>query len=239
MAQRRRERRDGNSLLPMRLFVDRGFSAGLVTQSLFQGSMNAFTLVFLIYVQSVLGFDAFGAGLTLLAFSVGAIVGMGAAIPLANRAGRASVTVGLVIQAGGVFWAMTIVAARGLELSGWHLVLPLAMMGVGLALVVVPLVDIALSRIPVADAGAASGAYGTFQQLGAALGVAIGGTVFFTAVGDDWSQPHVLAALWAAAWVAIGGYLIAGAASLVLPRKVEHRAETSELESEVVEPVRR
>ncbi len=218
-AQLQRERHDRNSLLPMRLFGDRGFSAGLVTQSLFQGSMNAFTLVFLLYVQAVLGFDAFGAGLTLLSFSVGAIVGMGAAIPLANRAGKASVTIGLVIQAGSILWAMTIVAARGMALSGWDLALPLAVMGVGLALVVVPLVDIALSGVPTADAGAASGAYGTFQQLGAAVGIAVGGTVFFSLVGDDWSQPHVVNALWASSFVAIAGYLLAAVVTLFLPSR--------------------
>ena len=227
-----RRRPEGAALLPMRLFGDRGFSAGLVTQSLFQGSMNAFTVVFLIYVQAVLGWDAFGAGLTLLGFSVGAILGMGIAIPLANKAGKASVTAGLLMEAGGVFWAMTVVAARGAELTGWDLLLPMGVTGIGLALVVVPLVDIALATVPIPDAGAASGAYSTFQQLGAAVGVAVSGTVFFAAVGDDWSQPNVLHALWLSSGIAIGGYLVAALATLLLPGRaavVVHTEQQAEL----------
>ncbi|MEO8528714.1 MAG: MFS transporter [Pseudolysinimonas sp.] len=235
----RRERADGSSLLPMRLFRDRGFSTGLITQALFQGSMNAFSLVLLVYVQAALGFDAFGAGLTLLSFSVGAILGMGVAIPLASKGSKYGVTAGLLIEAGGLLWIMTIIAARGIELTGWDLAIAFAVTGVGLALVVVPLVDIALATVPIADAGAASGAYGTFQQIGAAVGVAISATVFFGIVGDDWSQPHVLEALWPSICIAIGGYLLAAVATLFLPNRaavrehVEHQAELVAIDRDV------
>jgi EmrB/QacA subfamily drug resistance transporter len=238
VAERARERRDGNSLLPMHLFGDRGFSAGLVAQTLFQGSMGAFSVVFLLYVQAVLGFDALGAGLTLLAFSVGALLGMGIAIPFAMRIGKPSVTAGMVIQAGSLVWSLAIIADRGTSLSGWHLVVQFVIMGVGLALVVVPLVDIALATVPTKDAGAASGTYATFQQLGAALGVAISGTVFFGIVGADWSQPHVLEALRASCLIAAGGYLLGAIASLLLPRRsvVQARIAADAAELEALDP---
>ena len=97
---------------------------------------------------------------------------------------------------------------RGAALTGWDLLLPLTLTGVGLGLLVVPLIDIALANVPLRDAGAASGTYGTFQQIGAAVGVAVAGTVFFTQVGTDFSQPNVMAALTAASGIAIGGYLL-------------------------------
>lgn len=237
--ERRREARDGAALLPLRLFADRGFTAGLVTQASFQGAMNAFTVVFLITVQGVLGFDALAAGLTLLPFSLGAFVGTGVAIPLGTRIGKPVVTVGALIQAGGILWALRVVADRGVDLTGWDLVWPMAVAGVGLGLLVVPLVDIALASIAVADAGTASGAYGTFQQLGAALGVAIGGTVFFARVGDDFTPGAVLDALQTAGWVAVGGYLLAAAASLLLPGRAavqRHAAEVAALVKRDEEP---
>jgi MFS family permease len=43
--QVRRERTTGSALLPMRLFGDRGFSSGLVTQGAFQGALAGFALV--------------------------------------------------------------------------------------------------------------------------------------------------------------------------------------------------
>ncbi len=51
--------------------------------------------------------------------------------------------------------------------------------GAGLALLIIPLVNVVLAAVPVEVAGGASGLFGTAQQLGGALGVALFGTVFF------------------------------------------------------------
>ena len=238
--QRRREARDGTALLPMRLFANRGFSAGLITQATFQGAMNAITVVLLIYVQSALGFTALGAGLTLLPFSLGAFIGTGAAIPLGTKIGKPVVTLCALIQAAGIFWVVAWITQAGTSLTGWTIFWPMLVTGFGLGLLIVPLVDIALATVPIADAGAASGVYGTFQQIGAAVGVAVSGTVFFTSVGTDFSQPHVLAALRDSSWIAIGGYLLAALASLLLPKRSAvqaHVAEVERLAAEDREPV--
>jgi Na+/melibiose symporter-like transporter len=229
--QRSRTRRDGSALLPLALFANRGFSAGLVTQASFQGAMNAFTVAWIIYMQASLGFDAFAVGVIMLPFSLGAFLGVGAAIPLASRVGKPVVTAGALVQAGGIAWALAVMSDRGAELSGWDLLLPLGIAGVGLGLLVVPLVDVALATVPLRDAGAASGAYGTFQQIGAAVGVAISATVFFARVGTDFSQENVLGALTASGTIAIGGYLLAAAASLLLPKRAAVQRHLAELEA--------
>ena len=225
---RRRMRRDNSALLPMPLFADRGFSAGIVTQSAFQGALNAFTLPFIIYLQIALGFDALTAGLNLLAFSLGALVGTGAVIPLVAKVGKYLVTTGAVIMAAGVLWVFAIVADTGADFSGWAAVWPMLVSGLGLALLIIPLVDVALATVPVADAGAASGAYSTFQQLGAAAGVAVSTTVFFTIVGDDWSREHLLEALQASVWVAVAGFVSAALASVLLPSRAKVQAHLEE-----------
>lgn len=225
---RRRMRRDNSALLPMPLFADRGFSAGIVTQSAFQAALNAFTLPFIIYLQIALGFDALTAGLNLLAFSLGALVGTGAVIPLVAKVGKYLVTTGAVIMAVGVLWVFAIVADTGADFSGWAAVWPMLVSGLGLALLIIPLVDVALATVPVADAGAASGAYSTFQQLGAAAGVAVSTTVFFTIVGDDWSREHLLEALQASVWVAVAGFVSAALASVLLPSRAKVQAHLEE-----------
>jgi Na+/melibiose symporter-like transporter len=235
LVERAKERRDGSSLLPLTLFGNRGFSAGLVTQASFQGAMNAFTVAWIIYMQAALGFDAFAVGLIMLPFSLGAFIGVGAAIPLASKVGKPIVTLGALVQAGGIFWAVQIMSDRGTDLTGWDLVLPFLVTGTGLGLLVVPLIDIALANVPLRDAGAASGTYGTFQQIGAAIGVAIAGTVFFAQVGSDFSQPNVMAALTSASWIAIGGYLLSAASSLLLPKRADvlrHAEEAARLVEE-------
>ena len=111
------------------------------------------------------------AGLTLLPFSLGAFVGtgdLGAARDEARQGrdgGRRAAAVGR--DRVGVWPSCTPRATpcrRGTSPRRW------CVSGVGLGLLVVPLVDVALATIPTTEAGAASGTYGTVQQVGAALG---------------------------------------------------------------------
>ena len=222
--QLRRERRDGSALLPMHLFGNRGYSAGLVTQAVFQGSMVGFFLVLTIYVQTGLGFSAIDAGLTLLPFSLGAFVGTGVSVPLGVKLGKVVMFDGAVLQSIAVWWALQVIAARGTELTVWHLAPALALGGIGLGLLVVPLVDVALATIRRDDAGAASGAFGTFQQVGAALGVAIVGVVFFGTVGTDFSPAGLEHGITTAGWVSVAGFALCALASLLLPPRTAVRA---------------
>lgn len=233
--QRRRERRTGSALLPMRLFGDRGFSAGLVTQGTFQGSLAGFALVLTIYVQTGLGWSAIHAGLTLLPFSLGAFVGTGISVPLGTRLGKVVMVTGALLQSVATVWVLATVRSEANGLSTWSLVPALAVAGIGLGLLVVPLVDVALATIPTSEAGAASGTYGTVQQVGAALGVAVAGTVFFDVVGTSYDVGSLRDGLVAACWVAAAGYALAALASLLLPSRAQVQAHHEALEHELAE----
>ncbi len=212
--QGRRTVADRAPLLPTTLFADRGFSAGLVTQLAFQVSVASYFLILTIYLQSGLGFSAWRAGLTIVPFSVGAVLGSGVAVPLTSKAGKLLVLAGALLQGSGMAWSIAAVADHGDRLATGDLILPLGLAGVGLGLLVVPLLDVALATVPANDAGAASGALGTFQQVGAALGVAAVGVVFFGIVEGAGSMRE---AFTSAAWVSVAGSGIAALASLVLP----------------------
>jgi EmrB/QacA subfamily drug resistance transporter len=225
--QVRRERRDGSSLLPMRLFLNRGYSAGLIVQSSFQFSLASLVLMLTIYLQTGVGFTAIGAGLAYLPFSLGAIVGTTIAVPTGVRLGRVVVLAGALTLAGSTWWLVRVVADHAARLSGWDLAPALAAGGVGLGLVVVPLVDIALATVSPDDAGAASGAYGTMQQIGAALGVAVVGVVFFGVVGSTYTQARLEDGIRAGVWVPVIGYLVCAAATLLLPSRADVRAHAA------------
>ncbi len=225
---RRRQHIDGSALLPLQLFGNRGFSAGLITQAMFQGAMNAFTLPLLLYLQLSLGFDALTAGLNLLAFSLGAMLGTGVAVPLTGRFGKALIAVGCVLMAAGIWWTYGMLVSTGADFTGWAAVGGMLTAGLGLALIIIPLIDVALATVPAADAGAASGTYSTFQQLGAAAGIAVSTTIFFTQIADDWSRQSVLDALGASVTVALIGLGVAATASLFLPGVEAVRAHLKE-----------
>jgi EmrB/QacA subfamily drug resistance transporter len=222
--QIRRERRDGSSLLPMHLFANRGFSAGLITQSVFQASMVGFFLVLTIYLQTGLGFSAIASGLALVPFSIGAFVGTSISVPLGVKLGKVVTFVGAALQGAAVLWVVQVVDARGTLLTGWDLTPALAVGGTGPGLLVVPLVDIALATVPRDDAGASAGAYGTFQQVGAAVGVAVVGVVFFGMVGSVFTPDRMRAAIDAAAWVAVTGFALCALATVFLPSRSAVRA---------------
>jgi hypothetical protein len=103
----------------------------------------------------------------------------------------------------------------GVDGSPWPIVPGLVVAGVGLALLVVPLVNVVLAAVPVEVAGGASGLFSTAQQLGGALGVALLGTVFFGYLGSGHSFG---AALVHTAPYAIGAFALCAVLSMLLPR---------------------
>ena len=69
--ERVKERRDGSPLVPLRLFRERGFSAGMAIAVTFFLGIASFGLVLTLFLQLGLGFTPLHAGLTFLPFSAG------------------------------------------------------------------------------------------------------------------------------------------------------------------------
>ena len=227
LQQRRRSLAGRTPLLPLTLFRDRGFSAGLLIQLAFQASVASFFLVLTIYLQSGLGFSAWDAGLSILPFSLGAVAGSGISVPLTAKLGKLLVLVGAILQGTGVAWSIAVAAERADALTIPDLILPLGLAGVGLGLLVVPLLDVALATVPINDAGSASGALSTFQQVGAALGVALVGVVFFGIIGTNFDSATLREAFIAGAWVTVAAAGVAALASLLLAGPTAMRARVA------------
>jgi EmrB/QacA subfamily drug resistance transporter len=212
-------------LLRPRLFRLPAFSAGLAVQLAFSAGLQGFFLVFAIWIQAGMGFSPLGAGLTALAFSVGSFLLAPAAVPLAQRYGR------LVLSSGGLLMALGALAvALGADHVGtgsdpWPVVPGLVLAGVGLSLLIIPLVNVVLAAVPHEAASGAGGVFSTAQQLGGALGVAVVGAVFFSNLGTQ----SFTASLKDAVPVVIALFLAAGALSLVLPRTAVGEEEVAEI----------
>ena len=170
-------------LLRPRLLRTPAVTAGLIVQMAFSIGMQGFALVFALWVQLGQGYTPLRAGLTMLAFSAGSFLAAPVAIPLAQRWGRLVLVAGALLMAAGT--AAIDAGARqvGAGTGPWPLVPGLVVSGVGLALLLIPLVNVVLAAVPAHAAGGASGLFGTAQQLGGAIGVAVMGTVFFGAPG--------------------------------------------------------
>ncbi len=93
-------RRDGSPLVPLRLFGERAFSAGMAVAMTFFLGIASFGLVLTLFLQLGLGFTPLHAGLTFLPFSLGVLVSSAAAARLAPRFGRGVTMAGALIIAG-------------------------------------------------------------------------------------------------------------------------------------------
>jgi EmrB/QacA subfamily drug resistance transporter len=214
VVEARRRGQRSSPLLRAGLFRVPAFAAGLGVQLAFSAGLQGFFLSFALWLQAGELFSPLKAGLTLVAFSVGSFIGAPAAVPLAQRHGRSVLAAGGVLMVAGI--AGVALAARhvGVHGSPWPITPGLVVAGAGLALLVIPLVNVVLAAVPVEVAGGASGLFSTAQQLGGALGVALLGTVFFGYLDGHSFQ----AALVHVAPYAMGAFALCAVLSMLLPR---------------------
>jgi EmrB/QacA subfamily drug resistance transporter len=221
----RRERTGVAPLLRPRVLRIPAFSAGMLVQLAFSAGLQGFFLIFAVWIQTGMGFSALGAGLTALAFSVGSFALAGAAVPLAQRYGRLVLSIGGVLMALGTLGVVLGASHVGHGSDPWPVVPGLVIAGVGLSLLIIPLVNVVLAAVTREVAGGAGGIFSTAQQLGGALGVALVGTVFFSQL-----ESHSFTASFEhSAPVVIGLFLAAALLSLALPRTAVSEEEVAEL----------
>jgi MFS family permease len=201
-------------LLRAGLFRVPAFAAGLGIQMAFAAGLQGFFLAVALWLQAGEHFSPLKAGLTAVAFSVGSFIGAPVAVPLAQRHGRRVLATGGLLMAAGIAGVSLVVSHIGVNGSPWPLVPGLVVCGAGLALLIIPLVNVVLAAVPVEAAGGASGLFGTAQQLGGAVGVALLGTVFFGYLNGhsfEASMAHT-------APYAIGAFALCAVLALLLPR---------------------
>lgn len=204
-----------NPLLPVRPFRKSVFTAGVLIQMLFYAGMSGFFLVFTIWLQYAQGYTPTQAGLLMVAFSAGSILGAPAVDPLVERIGRRTLILGSLLMAAGLAWvSWTCHRVSGADTAAWPLVPGLVLAGIGLIFLVIPLVNTILTAVPVDIAGGASGILSTVQQFGGAVGVAVIGNVFFARLPDRGATDAIAhSGIWA-----VAAYLVCAALCLALPR---------------------
>jgi EmrB/QacA subfamily drug resistance transporter len=178
--ERQRSRTVGSPLVEMRLFRFRGFTVGLAAWALFWVALGGFFILWTLYMQVGLGWSPLHAGLTAAAFAVGAAAGSAMSVQfLVPRFGRRVLMAGALVNALSFAGYALLISHQGPSITSWQMLVPLLGSGFGFGLVVAAMVDLVLTDVPVQDAGSGSGLLTTLQQVGAALGVALAGVLFF------------------------------------------------------------
>jgi len=157
-------------LVPLSLFRDRNFSVSNVAISTVSFSVTAMAFPFMLWTQTVLGYDATQAGLlfvpmALVTAAMAPVVGrMSDRLPPRRLASVGFGTSAIALL--GIAW----VIAPDTPL--WQLLVLNALLGFGNAFLWAPLASTATRNLPMSSAGAGSGVYNTTRQVGAVLGSA-------------------------------------------------------------------
>ncbi|MFF5026538.1 MFS transporter [Streptomyces collinus] len=161
-------------LLDMRLFRRRGFSGAVLADLLTVLGMSGLVFFLSQYLQLVQGRSPFEAGLAELPAAVGAV----AAGLVAGRAAR-RFSVRVVVSGGlaAVGVALAVLTTLGRSTGYPVLGAALLVVGVGAGFSFTVTADVILSSVPRDQAGAASAVSETAYELGAALGIALLGSI--------------------------------------------------------------
>jgi Na+/melibiose symporter-like transporter len=134
------------------------------------------------YLQFVLGYTPLQAGVRTLPFAVAMIVVAPASAKVVERLGTKRVVVGgMLLLSAGLLVASTSTVASGYT----PVAIAMVLLGVGCGLVMAPATDSIMGALPPEHAGVGSAMNDTTRELGAALGVAVIGSVMSSFYGPQ------------------------------------------------------
>jgi EmrB/QacA subfamily drug resistance transporter len=183
--EERRQKLGRDSLFDPAMLQIRVLRAGLVTLGVQQLVLLGTFFVLPVYLQVVLGLNAFETGLRLFPLSVAMFIAALAGPRLAvRRSPKRVVQAGLLGLSIGAF---LLLASVDSELRQAAFSLALVVFGIGAGLLASQLGNIILSSVPQARSSEAGGLQGTAQNLGASLGTALIGAILLGALSTGFT----------------------------------------------------
>ena len=181
---RRQAATGGAQVIPAALFGNSAFAIGTVlSASLFSG-IPGFFLVLAVYLQNGYGLTPLQSGVTTVPFSLGVLVASIISARLGATWLRPRITAGAAMLAVSMIWVKITVHGIGDDMVRLAFSPALLLGGIGLGIAISPLFQTILAGVAGRDTGAASGGLQAFQQMGAALGVAVMGEIFFSTLAN-------------------------------------------------------
>jgi EmrB/QacA subfamily drug resistance transporter len=204
-------RRAGPALVNVRLLRVRSVAASSAALFLTGACMYSAMFLLPLYYQELRGFGVLDAALVLIPQGVGSLLTRTVAGRLTDRIGGRAVAV-----AGFVLVALATVpfAFAGPGTSEWWLGAVLLVRGLGLGVVLIPVMTVAFVDIDERDVPDASMLTRISQQVGGSFGVAIGAVVLESAVASGHTLTHAFVQ---AFWWVTGFTVLAVLASFFLP----------------------
>jgi EmrB/QacA subfamily drug resistance transporter len=173
--------RTPHALIDLKLFKDRGFSVASATMVLFTVAFFGAMLMFPLYFQQVRGEGALAAGLLLAPQGIGAMLMMPISGMIVDKVGSARIAqLGILVIVGGM------VLFTQLEADTSYLAIgtSLFVLGIGMGMVMMPVMSAALKTLKQADVARASTSLNIVQQVAASIGTAMLSVILFNGIKD-------------------------------------------------------
>jgi EmrB/QacA subfamily drug resistance transporter len=168
------EGRRADPLVDIRFFRSPAFSGATLIALVALAASGGFLLLNTLYLQDVRGFSALHAGVVTIPMplALGVFSTVSGRLVAAKGPRPALLLAGLLLAAGA-----GLMAGTGHRTGTWYLVLAYVVFGAGCGLVGTPITNTALAGLPRDQAGVAGAIASTCRQTGAAIGVAVCGSI--------------------------------------------------------------
>ncbi|MET9765905.1 DHA2 family efflux MFS transporter permease subunit [Streptomyces sp. NPDC006415] len=174
-------RRNEEPLMDVRLFSIASFRNGNVVTLVVGLGEFGIIAVMPLWLQFALDYSAFQAGLALVALAAGSFCASGASFSMSS-APITLVRLGLILEAAGLAMLGLIAAT---DSAWWLIAIALFVYGIGVGFATAQVTNIVLVDVPAESAGQGSGIQSASRELGAALGIAVLTTLFFTTITSN------------------------------------------------------
>ncbi len=162
------------ALVDLSVFKDKNFLIGTLVQVVMQAVLLASLAVLPQFLQSLMGYDAYKSGLSMMPRGLGALLAMVLCATLANLIdNRILVMIGLGCIAGGS-WML---GGLNLEFSTMNIAVPNFLFGIGLGLAMIPIITLSVATIRNDQMTNASGLQNLMKNIGGAFGTSIVATL--------------------------------------------------------------
>jgi EmrB/QacA subfamily drug resistance transporter len=204
------EVRSKSALVPIRVLRSRDRTGAYLISLCIGTALFGMFFFLTLFVQNVLGYSPLKTGVAYLPMVAMILVATAVSSQLVSRIGaRPLMIAGSAAGTGGMFW-LSRVTEHSHYVSG--LLGPMLLTAIGLGLIFAPLLLVSLTKVANNDTGVASSLVNVGQQVGGAVGLAVLGTVAWSAVANSLRSQAAAAA--AAAKTATAHLSAAQAAAL-------------------------
>ncbi|MCK7628171.1 MFS transporter [Streptomyces sp. RS10V-4] len=218
------EAKSRHALLPLHILVHRAWGAAFVSVCVMFIARFGFYLFVSYYTQTILGYSPVKAGMKLLVNAVSTTVGaMVIAGKLHRRVASNILIAGSLVSSAAGMLILTQLEVDSSQVFLAYLTPSMILTGIGLGCLLAAATHLATVELNPAEAGVASAAYNTVQQVGAAFGTAllnsIATSVSTLYLEDRAHRPEAgnvgtvhgyTVALWVAFGILVGGALVVG-----------------------------